>query len=174
MKSRFVQFLLLAAAVLYIGVARTHLTAAPSLAIGGVSAGTVVTHGANLTKANAKTDAKNTEPAVTSSLDVNIVGDEVTFQLHVTNGGPKRVELLFPSGQTHDIVVYDAAGGEVWRWSVGQMFTQSLRNRALDVHETLSYAAHWRHPDLHGPVTAVATLTSTNFPSQSRAAFTLP
>lgn len=171
MKSRFVQYLLLAVAILYIGVARTHLTAAPSLATGAVAAGSVVTHAPAKGRS---AGAKSTEPVVTSALDINVQGDEVSFELHVTNGGPKRVELTFPSGQTHDIVVYDAAGSEVWRWSAGQMFTQALRNKELDVHETLSYSVRWRNTQLHGPLTAVASLTSTNFPVQSRAAFTLP
>jgi hypothetical protein len=103
-----------------------------------------------------------------------MTGDGVQFSVVVTNDGPRRVELTFPSGQTHDIVVYDAAGSEVWRWSVGQMFTQALQNKSLDAHESLHYTMRWHHPVPHGPLVAVASLTSTNYPVESRAQFALP
>jgi hypothetical protein len=54
------------------------------------------------------------------------------------------------------------------------MFTQSLRNKPLDAHESLSYDATWKHPAIHGSLVAVATLTSTNYPSTARAVFALP
>ena len=41
------------------------------------------------------------------------------------------VELDFPDGQTHDFVVLDAAGSEVWRWSDGRMFTQAHAEQVL-------------------------------------------
>jgi hypothetical protein len=118
--------------------------------------------------------AKKTPIILTSALGVSVDGDQVKFDLTVTNPGARKVELTFPSGQTYDVVVYDAAGGEVWRWSTGQMFTQSLRNKPLDAHESLSLDATWKHPAIHGSLVAVATLTSTNYPSTARASFALP
>jgi hypothetical protein len=169
MNVRLVQFILVAGAIAYVGVARTHLTAAPSLATGSVtpnvSAGRLSSRAAPSRKA----------PIVlTSALGVAVDGDAVKFDLTVTNPGARKVELTFPSGQTYDVVVYDASGSEVWRWSTGQMFTQSLRNKPLDAHESLSYDATWTHPVIHGSLVAVATLTSTNYPSTARAAFALP
>jgi hypothetical protein len=82
-------------------------------------------------------------PPVVSSFDVSTQGD-VRFALHVTNNAGKRMELTFPSGLTHDIVVLDDLGREVWRWSEGRMFTQTLQNRILDASETVSYAAEWQ------------------------------
>jgi intracellular proteinase inhibitor BsuPI len=111
---------------------------------------------------------------LTSSTDVTVTGDDVRFVLHVTNGTAKKLELTFPSGQTHDIIIVDAAGSEVWRWSTGQMFTQALRNQPLDPNASLTYSMRWRRPKVHGPLTAVATLTSTNYPLESRATFALP
>jgi Intracellular proteinase inhibitor len=169
MNARLVQFILVAGAIAYVGVARTHLTAAPSMTTRSV------TPYASAGRMTARAAASRKAPiTLTSALGVAVDGDEVKFDLTVTNPGQRKVELTFPSGQTYDVVVYDAAGGEVWRWSVGQMFTQSLRNKPLDAHESLSYNATWKHPAIHGSLVAVATLTSTNYPSTARAAFALP
>jgi hypothetical protein len=113
-------------------------------------------------------------PALASTMDVTVTGEDVHFTMRITNNSTKKLELTFPSGQTHDVVVLDAVGGEVWRWSTGQMFTQALRNQPLDPHASLTYSMRWRTPRAHGPLTAVATLTSTNFPLESRAPFSLP
>lgn len=121
--------------------------------------------------------ASHPRPAATtleSSMDVSVNGEDVHFVMHVMNHTPRKLEVTFPSGQTHDIAVMDAAGSEVWRWSSGQMFTQALRNQPLDPQASLSYSMHWRRPRAHGPLTAIATLTSTNYPLESRAAFALP
>src|SRR5690606_21497429 len=58
--------------------------------------------------------ADTTDDGLAASLDVR-TGDEVEFALRLTNATDRRVELAFPSGQTHEIVVFDAAGREVWR-----------------------------------------------------------
>jgi Intracellular proteinase inhibitor len=172
MNARLVQFILVAAALAYIGVARTHLTAAPpSLATGTV---TPYASAGRVERASRKMVAKKPPITLTSSLGVAVDGESVVFDMTVTNPGQRKVELTFPSGQTYDVVVYDAAGGEVWRWSTGQMFTQSLRNKSLDAHETMSYSATWKHPAIHGSLVAVATLTSTNYPSTARVTFALP
>jgi Intracellular proteinase inhibitor len=109
-----------------------------------------------------------------SSMDVSVNGEDVHFVMHVMNHTARKLEVTFPSGQTHDIAVMDAAGSEVWRWSSGQMFTQALRNQPLDPQASLSYSMHWRRPRAHGALTAIATLTSTNYPLESRAVFALP
>lgn len=121
--------------------------------------------------------ASRRAPALTtleSTMDVSVTGDDVHFVMRVTNNTAKKLELTFPSGQTHDITVVDGAGTEVWRWSTGQMFTQALRNQPLDPKAALSYSVHWRRPRAHGPLTAIATLTSSNYPLESRAGFALP
>jgi hypothetical protein len=164
MNARVIQFGLVAAAILSAGIARTHLTAAPSLATRSAAPRAASTHG-----------RLSTEPVkMSSSLDIAVDHDGVQFTVVVTNDGPRRVELTFPSGQTHDVVVYDAAGSEVWRWSVGQMFTQALQDKSLDANESLHYTMRWRHPAPHGALVAVASLTSTNYPVESRAQFALP
>ena len=112
--------------------------------------------------------------ALTSTLDVSVINDDVHFVVTITNPSAKKLELTFPNGQTHDVIVRDAGGTEIWRWSAGQMFTQSLHNTPLGPHASLTYSMHWRRPDVHGPLVAVGTLTSTNYPTASRVAFVLP
>ena len=112
-------------------------------------------------------------PAIASSLDVRL-DDAVTFALHVTNNADRRLEVRFPSGMTHDVVVLDAQEREVWRWSAGRLFTQALRNDVLDARETASYGAEWDSQAHHGTFTAVASLTSDNVPVQQRVRFTIP
>ena len=112
-------------------------------------------------------------PAVASSLDVS-VGKQVTFAFHVTNSGSKRIELNFPNGQTHDIVVLDSLGREVWRWSEGRMFTQSLQNKLLSSNETLTYQEKWTPPAVQGRFQAVAVLKSVNYPLEQRVEFAIP
>jgi len=109
---------------------------------------------------------------IASSLDVT-VGEAVQFSFHVTNSSAKRVELRFPSGQTHDVVVLDPQGREVWRWSTGRMFTQAMQNKLLSASDTLTFTETWR-PEHAGTYTAVASLLSENYPSEQRAEFSLP
>jgi len=112
-------------------------------------------------------------PPIASSLDVQL-RDAVSFAFHVTNNATKRLELTFPNGLTHDLVILDDAGREVWRWSEGRMFTQTLQNHVLETNETVSYAAVWSPAEHHGAFTAVALLNSENYPIEQRVRFTLP
>jgi hypothetical protein len=111
--------------------------------------------------------------AIASSLGVE-VRDQVGFTFHVTNNAAKRLELTFPSGQTHDIVVLDTLGREVWRWSEGRLFTQSIQNKVLDTSETLTYEAEWTPGELRGRYVAEASLMSQNHPLKKRVEFSVP
>jgi Intracellular proteinase inhibitor len=110
---------------------------------------------------------------ITQALSVRL-DDGVRLALQVTNNGGKQTEINFPSGQMYDFRVLDVAGREVWRWSDGRMFTQSLQNRLLSDGESMTFKAHWEDERAHGTYTAVATLMSTDHPMESRAQFTLP
>jgi len=127
-------------------------------------------------EANAETPS-NVQPndgtPLATSLDVS-VHENVTFTLHVTNTSGKRVELTFPSGQTHEFVVLDSIGREVWRWSNGRLFTQAIQNKLLTSKESAKYEETWDPSKAAGKFTAVARLNSSNYPIEERVEFTLP
>jgi Intracellular proteinase inhibitor len=102
------------------------------------------------------------------------VGSDVDLALQVTNLASHAVEVNFPSGQTHEFVILDSTGQEVWRWSTGKMFTQALQNRQVDANETLSFREHWESHGHHGKYTALASLRSSNHPVEERVEFVLP
>ena len=99
---------------------------------------------------------------------------DVRFALHVTNRADKNLELMFPSGQTHEFVVTDDTGHEVWRWSEGRMFTQALQSRLLAGAETATYEESWQPGTRTGRFTVVATLRSTSHTVLQTAEFVVP
>jgi hypothetical protein len=113
-------------------------------------------------------------PRLTASFDVKVRDNVVQFALDVTNQSKKHVELTFPNGQTHEFVVVDSLGHEVWRWGATRLFTQSVTNKLLGGGETMRVSERWERPALHGKYTAIGTITSTNFPVEERADFVLP
>ena len=109
-------------------------------------------------------------PALATTLELS-VSSGVDLRLHITNGTTKQVELTFPSGQTHDFYIVDSAGREIWRWSTGRMFTQSVQNRVIDAGGTVSFADRWDGPMPAGSYTAVAVLLSSSHPTEQRVEF---
>ncbi len=97
----------------------------------------------------------------------------VEFNLDVRNNTVKMVELQFKDGQTHDFVVQDAAGKEVWRWSAGRMFTQAMQNALVKGKEVETFSEFWDAKDMHGRFTATAIVMSENHPIQERVDFEL-
>lgn len=97
----------------------------------------------------------------------------VDFALSVANASVHRVELNFPDGRTKDFAVFDATGREVWRWSRGRMFTQSMQNKMLASGDSVVYAEHWE-PATPGRYTVVAQLRSDNFPVTRQQTFVVP
>lgn len=111
---------------------------------------------------------------IVAKADVS-VKNGVELALHITNTANHAIEINFPSGETHDFAVLDSAGREVWRWSNGRMFTQSVRNKLLGAGETLTFEEKWEGaPREAGHYTVVAKLTSSNHPVEQRVEFALP
>ena len=115
----------------------------------------------------AQTQTSNSPLA--SALDVR-VKDAVEFAFHLTNTADRKLEVKFPSGQAYELIVLDTRGREVWRWSTGRMFTQSLQNKVLHESDSLTYDSRWTNAPA-GKYVAVATLASANFPVEKRAEF---
>lgn len=111
-------------------------------------------------------------PRIESALAVNTQANAgaVRFDFSVTNGGGGKVEMHFPTGQTHDLVVLDTLGREVWRWSKGRMFTQLIQNKILRNADTLAFDDSWKNAP-RGQYVAVARLASENYPIEQRTTF---
>ena len=175
--SRFAAPLLAAAAIVYACVPRSSASETPL----STAAASPTKDSAPPTRTQRKALADSIARApLAASLDVKIATSanaerDVRFVLHVTNRAEKNVELMFPSGQTHDFVVKDAAGREVWRWSEGRMFTQALQSKLLGGSATATYQETWK-PGARaaGRYTVVATLRSTNHDVMQVAEFALP
>ena len=118
-----------------------------------------------------KTPKKEQQVRVAPSFTVSVEHKSIRFALDVTNPTKKNVELTFPDGQTHEFVVLDSVGREVYRWGEGRMFTQSVQNRTIDGGETLHISERAALDLAQGSYVAIATLRSTNFPVRERVTF---
>jgi hypothetical protein len=124
--------------------------------------------------ASAKAGRGDHRSPIVAELYVHASDAKVRFALHLMNTSKKRVELIFPSGQTYDFVVLDTLGREMWRWANGRMFTQALRNRLLGGGEELDLEETWSAATLPpGRYTARAILTSANYPIVQQTEFTI-
>ena len=169
MNRRLIISLLCAGALAFACGPRTRTQTPPALA----SAFPVASASVLTARTPTRSRESRTETKIDSHLLVNVAKHTVRFALQVKNVGHKHVELTFPSGQAYDFAVLDAAGREVWRWSAGRMFTQGIQNRLLSTGESMNADATWAGKT-PGRYTVVATLRSTNFPSQERSEFVLP
>jgi hypothetical protein len=121
------------------------------------------------TKAVEKT-LKRSSTDLETKFDVALEGGDVRFNLSVVNTTRKSVEVNFSSGQAYDFVVIDSVGREVWRWSADRIFTQSVRNKLLSKGDAITASEKWSPAKL-GKFTAIAQLTSSNYPVQEKVVF---
>jgi hypothetical protein len=168
MKSRFLISLLCVGAVAFACGPRARNDATGSTA----SATTLASAQAVSLQGSARAPRAATTTPITAALDVRNEGNSLRFALQIVNSGKKAIELTFPSGQTHDFVILDSLGNEVWRWGKGRLFTQALQNTMLSRGETMSMTESWNAPTLKpGRYTAVALLKSVNYPVTERTEF---
>jgi hypothetical protein len=130
-------------------------------------------HSSEAQRANEPSPRREPGTSLASSLRVSVERG-VDLAYHVTNATDRRVEIRFPSGQTHDFVVLDSAQREVWRWSREHLFTQAVQTRLLDSGETVSFDERWDPAGRSGTYTAVATLNSDSHHLESRVEFSVP
>ena len=124
----------------------------------------------------ARQQSRATAKGLEASLKVSIdsAADQIRLALRLTNSDPRHLELRFPNGQTHDFVVLDTTGREIWKWSEGRLFTQSMQSRVLDRNESVTYAADWDPGSLQGTYVAVVSLRSENHPVEQSVRFEIP
>ena len=170
MNSRLIITLLCAGAVAYACGPRSRSEAPVALASAVVVKAPAPTP-ARITR-NPKTKS---EVKLVTQFDVQTRGRDAQFALTVKNVGSKHAELDFSNGQTYDFVVVDSVGRAVWQWSSGRMFTQSVQNKQLGSGDSMRVSETWKKPAVApGKYTVVATLRSSNYPSEQRADFVLP
>lgn len=165
MSSRLVISMLCVGAVAFACGPRTRSESATQNATLSLAApGASVTHRAATTK----------DGVLEATLYVRGETSPMRLALHVVNTSKKRVELTFPSGQTHDFVILDSIGREVWRWGSGRMFTQSLRNKLLGGGEALELEESIGRVALApGRYTVRGVLASQNYPVVEEAELTV-
>ena len=158
MKSRFVITLLCVGAVAFACGPRARNDANTT------STSTTLASARSVKQQGAPRTTQSKSP-ISAALDVTRDAATIRFALQVVNSGKKSIELTFPSGQTHEFVVLDSTGTEVWRWGTGRLFTQALQNKLLSRGESLDMTESWDAPTLRpGRYTVVATLKSENYP----------
>jgi hypothetical protein len=123
--------------------------------------------------ATARHSAERTAPIVTT-FDITRPkddADKLHFTLSVRNNTSKMLELRFPDGQTHDFVVKDFAGKEVWRWSQGRMFTSAMRSETLRGKGETAFEESdpWSHGSFTSGPSSVATTSGLRPASSSSA-----
>ncbi len=128
------------------------------------------TTGHKETLASATSEKSKSEITSTFSVHANA---RVQFELGVRNNTTRMMELKFPSGRTHEFIVQDEAGREVWRWSKSRMFTQGVQNKLLKSKEVATFGEQWDAAELKGRFTAIAILPSDNHPIEERVEFEL-
>lgn len=74
----------------------------------------------------------------------------ITFTVTIRNRSDALRTLTLPSGQTHDCIVYSETDQEVWRWSAGRVFIQTLTELTLAPGESQSFTATWDLTDRQG------------------------
>lgn len=109
---------------------------------------------------------------VVSHVMVDTSKGKVGFVIEVTNESPKRTELTFSSGKSHEFIVLDSTGQEVWRWSKGRLFTQTMQARLLEAYDSAIFRELWS-PEKPGHYTLIAELYSEDHPVRQNVDFSL-
>ena len=125
----------------------------------------------NQASSNNETNAPIQEAGsvLASSLQVEVLDNDVRLVFHITNTSNQPVELEFSSGQRYDFAVRNATG-VVWRWSADRSFMQMLGTETIPAGGSLKYEE--RAPiAAAGSYTATAELVSSSHPVRQTAAF---
>jgi len=162
MNTRYIILLLCAGAVAFACAPRDH---------SDTSALATVSSTQSSAAPNRAHTKKRSAARLASRLKVDVAPRAVRFALDVVNVGKKHVEVDFPSGQSYDFTVVDSTGHEVWHWSKGRLFTQSVQNKQLGAGDAMQVSESWQRHPAPGKYTAIATLESSNYPLEQRVDF---
>ncbi len=65
-----------------------------------------------------------------------LVTDKANVTLQYTNNQSYGVPLMFMSGMTADLWLFDSQGRKIWAWSNEMMFTQAIRETVMPAGKT--------------------------------------
>jgi len=86
-------------------------------------------------------------------------GSEMQVFLQLSNRSDQARTLSFRTGQRYDLLILDAAGTEVWRWSDDRSFTQALGEETLEAgQEGPAWEETLSAPDTPGDYRLQATV----------------
>jgi hypothetical protein len=77
-------------------------------------------------------------------------GTPVDVSLTIRNTGPAPVTWSFANAQRFDLIVYNDDCREIWRWSRGRMFAQSLGSATIAPGGIITYRIRWDQRDQAG------------------------
>lgn len=69
--------------------------------------------------------------------------DPITITLTIKNISPDTKTLNFSNSQQYDLVIYNDADAEVWRWSNGMVFTAAITSFSLASGESQTFTYTW-------------------------------
>jgi hypothetical protein len=100
-------------------------------------------------------------------------GEPITVTLKVTNVSSTPRRLSFRSAQRYDLLVHDAQGREVWRWSSGKFFAQVMGEERVKPSGELLFKATLPGDLPPGRYDVTGTVTAVDAPLSARAAVTI-
>ncbi|MBS2968354.1 hypothetical protein J9317_06225 [Metabacillus sp. KIGAM252] len=69
--------------------------------------------------------------------------DQAILKLTIHNDTDRKKIFTFQTGQTYELTVLDSEGKEMYKYSKGKMFTQAIRELALQPGEKKVYQEVW-------------------------------
>ncbi|MFJ7936083.1 BsuPI-related putative proteinase inhibitor [Sporosarcina sp. NPDC096371] len=77
--------------------------------------------------------------------EVAVDADQALFSFTVKNESNQSITLEFPTSQSYDYSVYNAAGRQVYRFGEGKMFLQALQSTTLNSREQFQLKSTWNY-----------------------------
>ncbi|MFD1017826.1 BsuPI-related putative proteinase inhibitor [Thalassobacillus hwangdonensis] len=84
--------------------------------------------------------------------------EKVLFDFSLTNEAEETYKLGFSSGQKYEIIVTDANGKEVYKYSDGKMFTEALEYVTFNGGDTQEFQEEWTEGVVPGNYEAMITI----------------
>ncbi len=120
-------------------------------------------------KAN-KIDFKEFETKVTLNpavLSIGAVATVLKIEFSIKNIGKKTYVLSYPDAQRYELIIKDAAGVVVYKWSADKIFVQQVGTSLLNANDRIAYVPQVNLSDFDSPAKAglyMVELSLANYP----------